>query len=71
MDINFIPPKPSRNKRFGNTSFRIDLSVPYAEKDAAKKLGARWDGDRKTWYALIGSHNSTTMYTKWFKSQLV
>lgn len=26
------------------------LSVPYAEKDEAKKLGARWDSDKKSWY---------------------
>lgn len=31
---------------------RIDLKVPYSEKDAAKKLGARWDADAKTWYVV-------------------
>ena len=29
---------------------RIDLNVPFGEKDEAKRLGARWDGDRKVWY---------------------
>ena len=29
---------------------RLDLKVPFAEKDAAKKLGARWDAARKIWY---------------------
>lgn len=29
---------------------RIDLVTPFAEKDAAKALGARWDPARKTWY---------------------
>lgn len=29
---------------------RIDLNVPFAEKDAAKALGARWDPRRRTWY---------------------
>lgn len=29
---------------------RIDLKVPYAEKDTAKALGARWDAAKKIWY---------------------
>lgn len=31
---------------------RIDLRVPYAQKDAAKALGARWDAARKLWYVV-------------------
>ena len=29
---------------------RLNLKVPFAEKDQAKKLGARWDAARKVWY---------------------
>jgi len=29
---------------------RVDLRVPFAEKDAAKALGARWDAAKKIWY---------------------
>ncbi|GAB3256874.1 DUF5710 domain-containing protein [Chitinimonas naiadis] len=29
---------------------RTNLVVPFAEKDKAKKLGARWDPARKVWY---------------------
>lgn len=29
---------------------RLNLKVPFAEKDQAKKLGARWDAGRKVWY---------------------
>jgi len=29
---------------------RIDLNVPYSEKDEARKLGARWDAKRQLWY---------------------
>lgn len=29
---------------------RTNLKVPFAEKDEAKKLGARWDAARKLWY---------------------
>ncbi|MDC9728586.1 MAG: DUF5710 domain-containing protein [Methyloprofundus sp.] len=31
------------------------LNVPYAEKDAAKALGARWDPAKKKWYAPEGA----------------
>jgi len=30
------------------------LNVPYAEKDEAKSLGARWDPKRKKWYVPPG-----------------
>ena len=30
---------------------RVYLSCPYADKDAAKALGARFDPDRRAWYA--------------------
>lgn len=30
---------------------RVWLTVPFAEKDLAKRLGARWDNDRRQWYA--------------------
>ena len=29
---------------------RINLATPFAEKDAAKALGARWDSDKRLWY---------------------
>ena len=30
---------------------RVYLDVPYSDKDEAKRLGARWDGAQKRWYA--------------------
>jgi len=30
------------------------LKVPFAEKDEAKKLGARWNAERKSWYVPDG-----------------
>lgn len=33
---------------------RVDLDVPFAEKDEAKSLGARWDPIGKTWYVPAG-----------------
>lgn len=29
---------------------RINLTVPFADKDEAKALGARWDRKHRTWY---------------------
>jgi hypothetical protein len=34
---------------------RMNLKVPFAEKDQAKKLGARWDAALKVWYIAAGS----------------
>ena len=31
---------------------RINLTTPYAEKDQAKALGARWDKVHKVWYIV-------------------
>ena len=33
---------------------RTDLSVPFAEKDEAKRLGARFDMGRRVWYVPDG-----------------
>ncbi|MDO8263725.1 MAG: DUF5710 domain-containing protein [Gallionella sp.] len=42
---------------------RIDLKVPFAEKDAAKALGARWDADRKIWY--VKDVADLTAFMRW------
>jgi len=34
---------------------RIDLVVPFHEKDEAKKLGARWDPQKKVWFVPDGT----------------
>ena len=39
------------------------LNVPYAEKDAAKALGARWDPSRKQWY--VPADKDTAPFSKW------
>ena len=42
---------------------RHDLKVPFAEKDAAKKLGARWDAARKIWYVV--DKGDLAPFAKW------
>jgi len=42
---------------------RTNLQVPFAEKDEAKRLGARWDATRKTWY--IENVPDAAAFAKW------
>jgi Domain of unknown function (DUF5710) len=44
---------------------RINLNTPFAEKDEAKALGARWDGTRKCWY--IQNVADLSPFQKWIK----
>lgn len=41
----------------------VFLTVPYAEKDAAKALGARWNPTRRRWYVADGV--ATEPFAKW------
>jgi hypothetical protein len=41
----------------------VFLTVPYAEKDAAKALGARWNPTRRRWYVPDGV--ATEPFAKW------
>ena len=45
------------------SNMRFDLKVPYAEKDAAKALGARWDAARKIWY--VTEVDDIAPFSKW------
>ena len=42
---------------------RINLNCPFAEKDEAKALGARWDSERKVWY--IKDVRDLNPFAKW------
>ncbi|MDD2801633.1 MAG: DUF5710 domain-containing protein [Methylobacter sp.] len=39
------------------------LNVPYAQKDEAKALGARWDATNKKWY--VPADKDITLFAKW------
>jgi hypothetical protein len=45
------------------TNSKIYLNVPYAQKDAVKALGARWDAVNKKWY--ISSDLESSLFIKW------
>ena len=51
---SFSAPQYGNPARDDNQS-RVYLNVPYAEKDAARRLGARWDASRRKWYVPDGS----------------
>ncbi len=48
---------------------RTNLKVPFADKDEAKKLGARWDGARKLWY--IENSVDLAAFAKWMTDSTV
>jgi hypothetical protein len=39
------------------------LKVPFAEKDEAKALGARWDAAKKKWYVPAGKDSE--QFSRW------
>lgn len=47
------------------TTERTYLAVPYAEKNDAKKLGARWDRAAKSWYAPEGMQLQASGLSRW------
>ena len=42
---------------------RVDLKVPFSEKDEAKHLGARWDANLKVWFVPEGV--SPDAFSRW------
>lgn len=40
-------------------------SCPFSEKDAAKKVGARWDGQERKWYVPPNKMDSLELFNKW------
>ncbi|WP_079435374.1 DUF5710 domain-containing protein [Zoogloea sp. LCSB751] len=45
---------------------RTNLKVPFAEKDEAKRLGARWDPARRVWYVL--NVTDLSAFARWHPS---
>lgn len=56
-------PKKSGRSHSGMPPGSILLAVPFAEKDAAKKLGARWNADRRSWYVPPGT--DVSLFSRW------
>lgn len=48
-------PAQQRDTPMKKSTQRVNLHVPYADKDQAKAAGARWDKTAKVWYAPPGA----------------
>ncbi len=42
---------------------RVDLLVPYSDREEAKRIGAKWDVARKRWY-VVDAEN-LEQFLKW------
>ena len=49
-----VPASAAAAAARGPPAFRTYLDTPFAQKDACKALGGRWDRKRKAWYAPAG-----------------
>ena len=47
---------------------KIFLKVPFTEKDEAKKLGARWNSEKKLWY--IENIDDISPFKKWMSDKV-
>lgn len=67
-ETRYVPENPDISwKRFLSMQKEY-LNVPYNEKDKAKKLGAMWDKDRKSWYTYKVHDKSFDKWRKIIKS---
>ena len=44
---------------------KIYLNVPYNEKNDAKKLGIKWDKNKKKWFIFNDNKYKTEIIEKW------
>lgn len=44
---------------------RVDLDVPYGERNEARALGAKWDRGKKTWYAVLEQDEGLGGLKRW------
>lgn len=51
-----------------NCMGRIDLAVPYAEKDMVKNLGGRWDLQKKVWF--VPDRVDPTPFRRWLPREV-
>jgi putative DNA primase/helicase len=67
MPFKDEPPKVDQ-KQIKNDK-KTYLAVPYNEKEEAKKLGAKWDGKAKSWYAE--SSLDLDSFKKWHPDNII
>ena len=47
---------------------RTNLNVPFEQKDAARRLGAKWDGARKVWF--VENVENLQQFLEWIPKHL-
>ena len=62
-DSNFVQDEAARPPANPISVDRLYLDCPYADKDEAKVLGARFDPDRRAWYAPDAAN--TSAFARW------
>ena len=62
-DSNFVQDEAARPPANPISVDRLYLDCPYADKDEAKDLGARFDPDRRAWYAPDAAN--TSAFERW------
>ena len=58
-----VPAKP-KPKESSENAEKLFIKVDYADKDKVKALGAKWDGNNKSWY--INSEDKEK-FSEWVK----
>ncbi len=48
---------------------RVNLVVPFDEKDEAKRKGAHWDAARKTWFVM--NVENLSQFIKWIPAKFL
>lgn len=51
---------------------RINLNVPYKDKDIVKARGAKWDKEKKVWYVedFYNDPNNVRVFLEWAPERL-
>lgn len=62
-DIGYIRPQPKEPTKQSRT--RLNLNVPYAHRDAAKRAGARWDPGIRKWYMMVTTDDLKRIPSSW------
>jgi hypothetical protein len=44
---------------------RINLNVPYSQRESAKKAGARWDAGIRKWYMMVTNEELKKIPNAW------
>ncbi|MEY6458435.1 zincin-like metallopeptidase domain-containing protein [Neisseria gonorrhoeae] len=60
----FLPEQDKESVRVVSDE-RVYVQIPYADREQAKMLGAKWDKDQKSWYIPEGVN--TALFARWMQ----